>query len=715
MHNSLSSGRASDIRSVGAITAFFLVVLITVTGLMSYVIYSMTASANKIDDARATRAAITAVSALKSKLAATLEDNALWDEAYGAVNADTAEAWISENWGTTSSDYSLYDGVVVLDGNGRHPQAYLKGKPFDPLRYFGPEFTVRVKVASTPGQKPTMSFMETPGGLALVGMQAIQPFTPEGPVSDLKVLVYFKHMTPALLKAVAVEHGLTDLSLQQNPDKDYLQLALTDPVGHIVNYLTWYSDRPGTIVLRQVMPCILAAAGLLSLFMIAVIYAGRSEKNRLQRAADASWYLATHDALSGLLNRSGFFDALEQTQRNLSEGEQLIVFLMDLDGFKAVNDTWGHPVGDQLISTVAETLRTCHDEILFTARLGGDEFAIVTRNAGIGRHLAETILEVFNLPFEIEGRSIEVGISIGLTSGDRTVTPVELLRQADLALYNAKESGKGRAVSFQVELDAERKREAELEAELRRAIETGSIFPVFQPLFAADTRLVSGVEALARWIRPEGAVSPEIFIPLAEKCGLIDTLGAKLLEEAIRNARNWPGYNLSVNVSPLQLCNPGFSTQVRKILEKQAFDPNRLTLEVTESVLISNPDQARRSIEALKQIGVTFALDDFGCGYASIGVLRQFGFDRIKIDRSLVSAAEADERGLGILRATVALARALKLPVTAEGIENVFQANMLEAAGCDQLQGYLLGRPIPAALIDAGVRRDASQADRNIA
>lgn len=301
----------------------------------------------------------------------------------------------------------------------------------------------------------------------------------------------------------------------------------------------------------------------------------------------------------------------------------------------------------------------------------------------------------------IDDREVEVGASIGAATGESGMEASELLRRADLALYRAKETGRNRAVLYDAALERDRHREATLEGALRRAIATGAVTLDFQPLVRAADGRMTGVEALARWNGPDGPVSPNIFIPLAEKAGLIEALGRHLLRLAIDEARRWPAIGLSVNLSPLQLCLPDFAGMVAALLETKGFDPHRLTFEVTETVFIANAEQARQTIAALRAIGVRFALDDFGCGYASIGALRRFGFDRIKLDRSLVAALDAEASGAEVLDATIQLAGALHLPVTAEGIETPAQADSLRLAGCEQLQGYFLGRPVSASEIDA--------------
>jgi EAL domain-containing protein (putative c-di-GMP-specific phosphodiesterase class I) len=246
-------------------------------------------------------------------------------------------------------------------------------------------------------------------------------------------------------------------------------------------------------------------------------------------------------------------------------------------------------------------------------------------------------------------------------------------------------------------MDDDAGKNAELEQELRQGLNCGELRVAFQPLIDASSREVSGVEALARWTSPtRGNVAPDLFIAVAEKAGLIDQLGFQVLKTAVAEGSKWPGIGVAVNISPLQLKNPYFVGQVKDILNNVGFDPGRLTIEVTEGVLISNPDQAKRAFIALRTLGVKIALDDFGCGYASIGALREFGFDRMKIDRSLIVALDHDDKGGAVLQATIALANALHLPVTAEGIETEEQAAVVRLSGCDELQGYLFSKPISA-------------------
>lgn len=693
--------------SIIATTVCFLLVALVLTGLMAHVVATMTRSANGIDDARATRAARAAIAAFVARLGATTTDNAVWDDAYRAASSPNAADWAYENWGKTSEDYPLYDGAIVI-GPDRTSivSAYAKGKPFEPAAFFGRAFYQQINVAADPAKAPLVNFIKTENGIALIASQAIQPFDDVADTAKFSTLSFYKEFTSEVLDMLSNQHELDGLRLEKVPTPEFLNAPITDMKGAVIGYLVWPSKAPGSTVFHQVTPYIAAAIVILVLFLVGVLMVGASEARRLRQLAQAALYEAGHDSLSGLLNRQGLLSLLEELQDPAATPPRL--YLVDLDGFKAVNDAWGHAVGDDLIRLVSEALTVCHPEVVAAARLGGDEFALVHVGAATCEEMERAVLALFAEPFKIDGRTIEVGASIGAAARDGAIEPLELLRRADMALYRAKANGRGQAIEYDPELDRERQRVAELETLLKSAIGAGAIEAVFQPLVSASTGTVTGLEALARWRTAAGNVSPEVFIPLAERCGLIDALGAHMLRTSVAHAKNWPDLALSVNVSPVQLCNPEFAAEVISVLRELDFDPKRLTLEITEGVLMTNPDQARRSIDQLKRVGIKFALDDFGCGYASIGALRQFGFDRMKIDRSLVSALDEGAKGADVLRATISLATALQIPVTAEGIENSRQAAILRDAGCDQLQGYLIGKPMSAHDITGKLQEEAA-------
>lgn len=677
-----------QMRQVVLTTITVLAILAAIAALSVNVVVTMRDAANGIDARRSLDAVASAVSSIKKRMAVTVRDNAIWDDAYAAVGTDAGEAWVNDNWGTTSEDYPLYDGVVVMNARGEQVSGYLQGKPFDARTAFGPEFVQQSLEASrNPSTSAHVGFFLLSGEVTLVATLAIQPYDGT-PRADFYTLTFFKGLTHDYVAAIADDFQVHGLTLNDRSVPDQLAYALADPRGYQLAYLNWPRLDPGTAVYQSVFPQLVALAMLFALFLIILILHFRGEiRQESTRAAQAT-HDATHDHLTGLLNRAGFIQAIAQAPAGS------LVHLIDLDGFKAVNDAWGHAVGDQLIRLVAAELGTVHRDITAIARMGGDEFALIHPASVDAATIGTRIVHLLRQPFLIDGRTVEVGASAGFVDLEADLPALEVVRRADVALYHAKENGRGQTAPYTVELDRERENLAEAERRLKAAILNNEIHVVFQPLTSAADGRIIGVETLARWTPPTGPVSPEIFIPLAERSGLIDLLSQKVFEAAVRAVSDWPELDLSLNVSPLQLCNPNFADEIKDLLARESFNPHRLILEVTEGVFISKPDRARRSITALHAIGVRFAMDDFGTGHASIGTLRQFGFDKVKIDRSLLAVGND-----AILKATIQLAAALDIPVTVEGIETDEQAHFARAAGCELLQGYLIGKPMPLEML----------------
>ncbi|WP_246659101.1 bifunctional diguanylate cyclase/phosphodiesterase [Rhizobium sp. FY34] len=658
------------------------------------VINDMRDAANLLDDRRAVRAATAALSSVRDNLSSTVRDNAVWDDAFAKIQGPGAVDWIFRNWGRTTEDYPLYDGVIVTAPDGSTTSAYWKGEALNDSESFStlnPQLHQSLEAPSN----PHVSFISSKGRVILAASAAIRPYSHQVNDGGLSVLTFLKVINADAVAKIASDHQLVGLHLTLAEPESGLNVALDGFDKTPVAWLAWPSAAPGTQIYSSVRPLVAITLGLLGLYLFGISLAGAAETRELRRQAWKSRYEAMHDPLTGLHNRSGLVDELRQS---LVVGQgPACLHIIDIDGFKAVNDAWGHAVGDELIKRVASTLENIHPDVTVVARIGGDKFAILQSFERSQDEVNANLLSALSVPFHISGRTIEIGASIGFVTGHSGEDAHELIRRADIALYRAKAQGRSQAVRYSPELDRIREERASLEAKLRHALHHDQIQPVFQPLVCARTGKIRGVEALARWLDPEGQRSPDLFIPLAERCGLIDTLGLQMIRKSMRAISGWQELGLSVNVSPIQLCNPNFSAAVLKVLSQEGFDARRLTLEITESVLMKNPEQAQRSITVLKAAGIRFALDDFGCGYASIGTLRAFGFDRMKIDRSLVVAAAENASGRDVLYATIALATALSIPVTAEGIETSDQADMVRAAGCDQLQGYMLGKPMPLA------------------
>jgi len=446
-------------------------------------------------------------------------------------------------------------------------------------------------------------------------------------------------------------------------------------------------------------PLALIAAGGAALYAASVLYLAHVSRAQARLPHEHS----ETDTLSRLPNRRALHRDIDEHR---VAGEEIAMALIDLDGFKQVNDHYGHFVGDQLIRKCAEIIReTCATEAR-CYRLGGDEFAITMFGPVAGNILegiCRKILTRLAKPLAVEDRSITVGASIGLarSTGKDGLGSSELLRRSDVSMYASKRAGKMRCTWFTTALDRNREAQRELDEDLRRALANEEFVLHYQPLVDAETRAIVAIEALIRWNRPDGQqVGPHIFIPVAEESGFINEIGLWVLRKACTDALRWDGIMLSVNISAAQLRNSEFPIQLGHILEETGFPAERLELEITETCLVLDPVVAERNLDVIRGFGVNISLDDFGTGYASIGFLRQFRFEKLKLDRSLVVNAGKDEGSRAMMLSSITVARALKMGVTAEGVETQEQADMVRLAGCDQIQGWLYYKAMPANLID---------------
>jgi diguanylate cyclase (GGDEF)-like protein len=449
----------------------------------------------------------------------------------------------------------------------------------------------------------------------------------------------------------------------------------------------------GTAWPGNMIATMLAAA--IAVYGIAVLALGRFGLSHVSRLEN----LGRTDSLSLLPNRRALHDDVETFAE---PAEELAIALIDLDGFKSVNDHYGHAVGDQLIKEAAGILREVCGQEARCYRLGGDEFAISMMgalSATILEGISRNVVERFSRPISIDDRRIAVGASVGLarSTGSDGLGSSELLRRADVAMYASKRGGKMRCTWYRPEFDRDREALRKLDAELRNALSNNEFKVFYQPLVDARSHQVVGVESLIRWDRPKGdPIGPGEFIPVAEQSGLINAIGLWVLRRACTDALPWNGIKLSVNISAAQLRNPEFPIHLGQILEETGFPPERLELEITETCLVIDPQVAERSLNLLREFGVDVVLDDFGTGYASIGFLRQFKFEKLKLDRSLVTQAEGDDGSRAMMLSSITVARAMKMAVTAEGVETEAQADLARAAGCDQIQGWLYYKAMPA-------------------
>jgi diguanylate cyclase (GGDEF)-like protein len=429
--------------------------------------------------------------------------------------------------------------------------------------------------------------------------------------------------------------------------------------------------------------------------------------------------LAHYDSLTGVPNRTLFRDQLTRELSFASRGARLAVLYLDLDYFKNINDTLGHRAGDELLKEVAQQIRSCLKDSDLVARLGGDEFAVVRTSLQDPKEaeiLAQQLRDaVAGHAFYLNGHQTGSDMSIGIALAPEDGVEIdELLNHADLALYGAKAEGRGNYRYYEPEMNARMKRRRALEVDLRSALQRNEFVLYYQPILTLETGAISGCEALLRWRHPvRGMVLPAEFVPVAEDTGLINSIGEWVLKQACADAASWPNpTRVSVNVSPSQFRNSALPLVVVAALADSGLQAQRLELEITESLLMQNNEASLVMLHQLRDLGIRIALDDFGTGYSSLSYLRSFPFDRIKIDRSFVADLLHGSEAVAIVHAILSLASSLKMRTTAEGVETARQRGLLEAAGCDEMQGYLFSQPLPAAEIGELVRlRRDSAAD----
>jgi diguanylate cyclase (GGDEF)-like protein len=558
----------------------------------------------------------------------------------------------------------------------------------------------------------------------LAGRPAVIAAAAVGPVGGLlaagdnaaPIVMSVKFIDNAALVGIASQLRLTNLRKIENepaPPGD-LTYELDGPQGHSIARFAWTPRQPGAEIVSSVIPFIAVALAGFTLLAAFVLRYMRRTAVAIAAGESRLRHLAMHDPLCGLPNRIFFGERLEAVIEEVRAGSTAAaVFYIDLDHFKDVNDTLGHPVGDELIRNV--TLRLSHalrgDDLV--ARLGGDEFAVISSvgndNAKMAA-VAQRIIAALCAPYTINRQNIVIGASIGIAIIDRNCgTAADIMRYADMALYRAKNEGRNRACIYDAAMDADLSNRKLLEGDLREAIENHQLRLLYQPIVNKSGETVIGVEALCRWTHPtRGEIPPSEFIAVAEHSGLIIELGAWVLRQACIDGKAWPGLTVSVNVSPLQFRRTDFFDVVQNTLNETGFDPTRLEIELTESVLLGNVDTAEAGMLRLRALGVRLALDDFGTGYSSLLYLRRLPFDKLKIDRSFVLSIEKAADAAAIVHAVVSLGRGLGMKVTAEGVETADQQLFLRAAGVHFMQGYRFGRAVTAAEISARLQSPAA-------
>lgn len=641
-------------------------------------------------------------------------DNAAWNNAYRKAVLDLDLRWMDENWGPDAYGTIDYHDAFLVDAAGDTLYASIMGARVDRSArgLLGSDLHTlmsRARRAGADGR--ATAFTPYDGGVGVtsvtrvrpVDVQLVQPGAPE------RFLVTVKRFDQAALEQLALPSGFDGLAVSREAVGD-TAVPFNGLDGRSFAWLTWKSRTPGYTSALAVMPVAL-------LLFVLLAYAGLVGARTAKRWAEqvianeaSARRLAELDPLTELPNRRAF---VERLQSDLALGREASIVYIDLDGFKSINDAFGHLAGDALLIGAAEriALAAAADVGGRLARLGGDEFAVALVGpdaAPRAQRVAIGILNAFAHPIEHAGRQVYLGASIGLARAAEGANAVELIRHADVAMYAAKAAGKRQWRAYEPSMDAGRDTRQQLAVELRAALQDGAIDVCFQPIVDARSERIVGAEALARWTTPaRGAVDPSLFISVAEEAGLISELTRQVLRKAARAAAKWD-ICISVNLSAAEAWDARFSDTLLGILADAGLPPSRLELEITEGYLLREADVAREVLGELRALGVSAALDDFGTGFASLTYLRKLPLDRLKLTREFLGEIVGEGGEAPLAAAIVQLGDALGLPVTAEGVETREQAELLRAAGCTRLQGWLYGKPMSAAHLTRRLKQAAT-------
>ncbi len=675
-------------------------VLVTLfVALLGYALSNTVRETNAIETDNTRRSIALAIEGQLNQMALLADDNALWDDAARAIYIRKDKKFLWDSWGAPTLNGQNYDRVAVLDQSGKTLVAYTQGREVvdDVVQEVGPSLAALSRKTNDEKQGQA-SLVKTRRGLALMGVANILPIdrTLEHlvPKAGPHRIIFFKSLSKELISNLGEGSLVSDLR-PTNSSGNGAGLALRDATQRTIGHLGWTPNATGFKAIERVLPLLIA--GLIAQLALAffLILQGIQAVRKLGQQA-------MMDSLSELPNRRGLKKKLEMRLKN---GDQVALAMMDLDGFKGVNDNHGHQVGDRLIKEVAALLKALVGPNIGIARLGGDEFALLFCGLNAASEIesaASRIIARFAQPFRIDERTVSVGISIGLASGGiNGINSGELMRRADVAMYAAKRAGKMRINWYDELLDQLQAKAHGIETELRTALDRNEFSLVYQPMFSGDGVTVRAVEALLRWTSlTRGEVPTSEFIPVAEESGLIDRIGLWVLRQACEDGLNWPHFQVTVNISPAQLRNPDFALRLSDILEESGFPAHRLELEITERYLVIDPAGAEIVLSDIRQLGVKVVLDDYGSGFASVGFLRKFAFGKMKIDRHLVKDSETSETARAVLQASVTVARALNMVVVAGGIETPAQADLMRVVGCNELQGWHFSEAVSAVEIN---------------
>ena len=659
------------------------------------------------------------VDAMARRVQGLANDYGWWDDAYDAYFKKDEE-WLAANIGASVQETEIADLMAVVSPAGHVDYGWVLGEGPSAQEILTPEVIDGIKALTKDMPVESLaarsSFVRAGSEVMLIAVSRLTPLSRANEV-DPEGRPYFVvglTITPERLLELGRSFLIDDLRLQSATEAspgDAAYPPVVDLFGKTIAYFVWTPPTPGYAVLRNVLLPITAALAIFCVVALATAMRARKLAIAVTNSEKEAVIAARTDSMTGLLNRTGFNELLESPvhQEACAHGQFAVIY-MDINGFKAVNDSIGHHGGDDLVKALTRRVAMVLPADAVFARIGGDEFAVVVsgpaaRETAAGA--ASAVVHCLDQPFAVHGFEFHVTCAVGFAVSVGTgLTPSEIVRRADIAMYHAKNAAEREAIIYHSTMETGALEKKQVETALRRAIEVGELKVFYQPVVRANDLTVVGLEALVRWTSKEfGTISPALFIPVAEETGLIHDVGRIVIDRACQDMQAWPGLRMAINISPVQLREPNFADDIVAIVERWGLTPDQFELELTEGILVNNPTIAKRKLATLKDAGFILSLDDFGTGFSSIGYLRQFPFDVLKVDRSFVRDIGLNTTANALIQSLVSLGDAMNLSVIAEGIENEDQLKLLRLVQCEYVQGFLISRPVPAEDISALLAR----------
>jgi diguanylate cyclase (GGDEF)-like protein len=669
----------------------------------------MTNEMNRVDADRGRKAVAAAMGTITKHLGEQVSDEAVWTEAYLNTYTTFNAAWLDATWGETARDAYQYDAAIVTDAKGKilfgetstGPLTGTLGAHYSAI---GASLAALEAAVARDGDAGVVSGVaRRDGTVSALAAAVIQGA--DGQVAartaERRILWLGKTIEPESLNQIAhrFEIPVPRLGNVDQSEPGEAALSLIDASGTPAGALIWRPLRPGDAAFTHATGVASIVLLVIGILLFIVIHAFRRNVERRAEIEERDWYSARYDLATGLRNRFGMEEAIGQLMPRRGGELNVAIAVIEFEGLKDIIGSYGQETVEALLDQLADMIDAGIGGGAEIARLGPDEFALwrTGEDAGaqIRRH-AQIVLSIVAEAIPLDDLRLKLGASIGVAETTVTRKTIrEALLLAGAALQRARETGGNHMITFKPALETERRERLALQADIRRGLTAGEFDLEYQPIFDFSTQRMLGVEALLRWPRREGgAMSPGTFIPAAEASGLIEELGLFALRKACAEILPLGNIKLSVNVSTVQFRSPALTTNIDEILATTGFPTKRLQLEITESFLLLQADRAKAIIESLRKRGITIALDDFGTGFSSVGYLRQFSCDRVKLDRSLVEDVDIDPVKAALVESTMVFAFAMGLAVTAEGVERKEEAAFLTRLGCREFQGYLFSRPL---------------------